>query len=71
MVKVKVSTRTRLATRLFVWQQVLERIIWPLPAHGVPKKTASKKWLKNLLRSAVVAFTVLVALVRRFVGADT
>lgn len=44
---------------------MLERIIWPAPAHGAPKKTRSKKWLKNLLRSVVVAFTVLIALVRR------
>lgn len=44
---------------------MLERIIWPAPLHGGPKKTMTKKWLKNLLRSAVVAFTVLIALVRR------
>eukprot|EP00903_Cladosiphon_okamuranus_P013130 g12245.t2 len=49
--------------QLFPAVKVLERIIWPAPAHGVPKKTASKKWLKNLLRSATVALTVLVALV--------
>jgi len=32
---------------------------------GPKKRNLSKKWLKNLLRSSVVAFTVLVALVRR------
>eukprot|EP00752_Nemacystus_decipiens_P008798 g7851.t1 len=49
--------------QLFPAVKVLERIVWPVPARGPPKKTRSKKWLKNLLRSVVVAFTVLVALV--------
>lgn len=46
-------------------RQVLERILWPVAASGGPKKrNLVKKWLKNLLRSSLVAFTVLVALVR-------
>lgn len=46
--------------------QVLERMFWPVAPGGSKKDMSdrTRKWLKNLLRSVVVVFTVLVALVR-------
>lgn len=54
-----------MATRVGL-RQVMERLLWPAAEHN--KKAAvpdrRRKWLKNLLRTCTVAFTVLVALVR-------
>ncbi|CAM9721892.1 unnamed protein product [Ectocarpus sp. 12 AP-2014] len=51
--------------QLFPAIKVLERMFWPVAPSGSKKDMPdwTRKWLKNLLRSVVVVFTVLVALV--------
>ncbi|CAM9305474.1 unnamed protein product [Laminaria digitata] len=51
--------------QLFPAVKVLERILWPEASSDASKKLPDgrRKWLKNLLRAAVVAVTVVIALV--------